>query len=120
MVAIAVVSKALSLRTLRSAWAFVLKLGKSNSFNMCSGCSKLHAVFFFQSSVEFYSKAASPTPQSKISIYNFFSIMAILFFLGGGGCTFLIGLILRYIVVLNRYYNFTKNQLGPPKVDGDI
>ena len=37
-------SKSLFAQTLRAARAFVLQVGKSNSFDMCSGWSKVYAV----------------------------------------------------------------------------
>ena len=40
------ISKVLFFKTLRSARAFVLKVGKSNPFDMCSVWLKVHVVFF--------------------------------------------------------------------------
>ena len=51
---VAAISNALNLKTFWSARAFVLKVGKSNSFDMCSGCSKVYVVCFFLLSVDFY------------------------------------------------------------------
>ena len=57
---------------------------------------------------------------TKACMFNFFAFFAIF----GGGVLYppvaQIGLILRYVRELNRFYNCTKNQLGPPNLDGCI
>ena len=69
MATIAEISNALTFKTLMSASTFVSKVGKSNSFDSCSGCSKVYLVWFFIFSVDFCIKNAPPNWHASTLVY---------------------------------------------------